>query len=358
MRQLSLVPDAHPRRRLPLYTNSAGKTWRACPQLYKYRYVDLVRPLYPSAEVAFGLLMHAALEAWWRAAKDGLEAQAWLEAAMSAITATEEDPFRQARAMALMFGYHLRWQDMTWDGERLEVLAVEVEYRAELINPETGHPSRTWDRGGKIDVLVRGVDTGRVWIVEHKSTGQAFGEGSPYRDALVLDSQISHYMVGARALGYDPAGCIYDVLARPDQRPRRALAPEAVKWTKPTATKPSRPYAGQVLVDESANDFYMRICADIGDKWEDYYARIHVVRIGNEERRSALNDWHTGVMIQTATRLGMFPQNPDACGRFGSRCSFLDVCKGEASIDDESRFRKAERAHEELSEETVCVAHS
>lgn len=387
--QLALLPNASPRRSLPLLTGSAMRKWRACPRLYRYEQIDLVRPVHESAAVDFGKLMHAALEAWWKSAKAARFEQCqacggsgnmwwneallhpadactacggtgnactatWLATATAVIwQATMDDPWRRARANALLLGYHLRWQDMTWDGEPLEVLGVEVEFRASLVNPETGWASKTWDRGGKIDCIVRGRVTGRVWILETKTTSEDFGPGTPYRDKLVLDPQISHYMVGARSLGYEPAGCIYDVLKRPEQKPLEATPIDKRKWTKGTKNNPAHLYLNQRTTDETVDEYYARICTDIAGHVEDWYARLHVVRIGDEERRSAANDWALGHMIhhaeyQLKQGVDMFYQNTDSCGRWSQRCAFLDVCTGLATLDD-SRFRRAERAHEELS---------
>jgi hypothetical protein len=35
--------------------------------------------------------------------------------------------------------------------------------------------------------------------------------------------------------------------------------------------------------------------------------------------------------------------------RYGQECPFFAVCSGAASLDDGTLYRKAERAHEELS---------
>ncbi len=351
MAQLALLPGSPATRRsLPLLTGSAMRTWRACSRLYRYWYVDLVRPRYMSEQVQFGSLMHTVLEAWWRAAKAQPAMPAfWLTAATAALwQATEGDPWRRARAAALLSGYHLRWQDMTWDGEPLEVVDVETEFRAPLLNPETGWESKTWNRAGKIDAIVRGRSTGRAWILEHKTTAEDFGPGTPYRDKLVLDPQISHYLVGARALGHEPAGCIYDVLRRPDQRPLKATPADKQRWTKGFNR---RLYAGQRAADETPEELQQRIALDISEGWDRYYARLQVVRIGDEERRSAANDWELGLMIRHAERLALFPQNPDACGRWGQRCPYLAVCTGLTDLED-PRFRRAERPHEELSAPT------
>ncbi len=50
-------------------------------------------------------------------------------------TPTASDAYELARATAIMVGYDCRWLPAM---ERLEVLYVEAEYRAPLVNPETG----------------------------------------------------------------------------------------------------------------------------------------------------------------------------------------------------------------------------
>jgi hypothetical protein len=308
--------------------------------------------------MAFGTLGHRGLEAWWLAAKAWPdEVSAWLDAALEAIRLGEQDPYKLAKAEALMMGYHYRWsEDMTWDGEPIEVVAVEAEYRAPLVNPETGCPSLTFQRGGKIDVIVRGTRSGRVWLAEHKTASEDFGPGSEYRRRLVLDPQISHYHVGGRALGYAVEGCIYDVLARPSLEPKKATPPDKLRWTKATAKEPARPYAGQRLTDETPDQYGVRVREAIADDPESYFARFMVVRLENEERASAANDWQTALMIRASERLGLWPQNPNACAMYNKTCAFFPVCSSEASLNDGTRYRRAERAHEELSLDVADAA--
>ena len=56
-------------------------------------------------------------------------------------------------------------------------------------------------------------------------------------------------------------------------------------------------------------------------------------------------------MIRMSENSGSFPRNPGACEKWGRFCEYFDVCSGTASIDDNSRFRTAEHAHEELVKE-------
>lgn len=127
--------------RLPLVTTSSMKTYRSCQRKYFFMYERRRRSLAESAALRFGTLIHKALERWWLTVS--------LDEAFAAM-AGESDPFELAKARELMRGYHARWMH-----EPLTVLAVESEFAAPLVNPETGKPSQTWELGGKIDALVR-----------------------------------------------------------------------------------------------------------------------------------------------------------------------------------------------------------
>lgn len=133
------------KKRLPLITTSSMKSYRSCPRKYFYAYELRRRPVETSDALRFGTLIHRGLEAWWKTAS--------LDAALAALDGGEStDPFERVRAECLMLGYHARWID-----EPFEVLAVEHEFRTELVNPDTGRASRTWERGGKMDAIARVV---------------------------------------------------------------------------------------------------------------------------------------------------------------------------------------------------------
>src|SRR5688572_7849557 len=95
-------------------TTSRLKAYRRCAREHHLSYDLGFRPVVEAEAVKFGSLMHRALEAWWKATANRLDA------ALAALAAaTESDPFDVARARALMKGYHARWID-----EPFEVLAV------------------------------------------------------------------------------------------------------------------------------------------------------------------------------------------------------------------------------------------
>lgn len=298
---------------LPLLTESRLRAYRRCPREEKLRYQEgLVTGR--SVALEFGSLIHGALERWWLGSLDDVEA--WL-------AEQQCDPYDVAKAWALMRGYDARYSE---DRERYEVIAVEAEFRAPLVNPLTGAESRTWQIAGKVDALVIERLNGRKFLVEHKSSSEAIEPGAPYWTRLRMDGQISCYFVGAASLGHDVDGCIYDVLGKPQQRPYQVSAKRAVA--------------------ETPEEYGERVYAAIAEDPARYYQRSTVVRLDQELRDWQLDTWQQAAQLRDAKRLGIAPRNPDQCVRFGSSCGFLPLCSGEASADT---YQRIEWKHPELT---------
>lgn len=318
---------------LPLLTVSRASAFRACPRYHHVAYNLGYRTVYEEDTLRFGKLVHLGLEAWWLTKS--------LDAALAAM-AGESDPFDLARAEVALMGYDERWRD-----EPLETLAVEIEFLTELRNPDTGAASRTFSLAGKIDAIARWGD--RVVVVEHKTSSEDVSPGSTYWRRLRLDAQVSTYLAGARSLGYDPASCLYDVLAKPGIRPLKATPFEARKYRK----KDGGLYEGQRENDESVDEFRARLLETIAENPERYYARGEVVRLEQEEADAAFDLWSTGRAIREAQVADRHPRNPGSCLRWGRECSLFDVCTGTASLDDTSRFKRLENVHAELTLQTT-----
>ena len=323
-------------KHLPVLTNSQMKMYRRCQKEAYLGYELGYRAVVEAEALRFGSLAHLGLEGWWLAAKSGADR---LEAALLAMVG-EADPFDLARAQEMLRGYHARWLD-----EPLEVIVVECEFRAPLINPESNAPSRTFQLGGKLDVIVRDLRDGRVYKAEHKTSSEDIGVGSSYWKRLTLDPQISTYYAGARELGFDVAGCIYDVLAKPGQRPLKATPEESRKYTKD-----GRLYANQRAVDETPEEYAARLREAIAEAPDKFYQRGVVVRLESEERDAAFDRWQIARAYRESQLAGRWPRNPDSCVRWNRECCFFPVCTGTASIEDPTLFRRAEKIHEELSD--------
>lgn len=318
-----------------LLTNSSAGAYRACQRLYQHRYELGYRPLGSARTLRFGSLIHLGLEVWWTGPDARLDRAL---AAIAAHTDAEVDAYDLARARVMLAGYDARWAD-----EPFEVVGVEVEFACALANPSTGRASRTFGLAGKMDALARDAE-GKLWIVEHKTSSENLTAGSEYWRRLQLDPQCSTYYEGARSLGHEPAGVLYDVLGKPGIRPAMATAPEARKYTKLGVI-----YATQRETDETPAEYEARLMAHVAERPDRYYARGIVVRLEEDERDAAHDRWQIAAGIRESRRAGRWPRNPDACSRYGRTCEFFDVCTRVASLDDPLRFERTERTHQELS---------
>lgn len=327
---------------LPLLTASRLKSARACQRQHKYRYLDGYVPVEDARPLRFGTLIHEALAAWW-----GAPAGERLDAATAALDDAQareagSDLFDLAAAHALIIGYDARWA-----GQEFETLAVEQEFRTALVNPTTGHPSRTWELGGKIDALARRPDGSSV-IVEHKTTVSDITPGSECWRRLRLDGQISLYFQGARSLGHDVQACVYDIIRKPTQRPFKATPPEARKYTKDGYM-----YKTQRDTDETPNQFFERLVEAIAEDPSAYYQRGDVVRLDAEMDDALFDVWQLGQQIRESVNVGRFPRNPDSCSLYGRTCAYFAACCGEASLDDPTLFRRVDDPHVELTTATA-----
>jgi hypothetical protein len=369
-------------RRLPILSNSEEKTWRACVRKHHYAYRLLARPIRKSKPMRFGTLIHHGLEKWWKTAGDLYEAIVYMRAKASA----ETDGYELAAAEALLIGYHARWVD-----ELYEPLAVERMFEAPLVHPVTGQVSQHFVHGGKIDFVAKHHPSGEIHLGEHKTSAEDIEMGSQYWQRLRLDTQVSKYFVGARALGFDVTKCLYDVLRRPGQEPRLATPIELRKYTKvkppPKPKAPKKPrkskkgeknallvtedglqvvdiapepapvpvevprlYANQRDTNETVEEFFDRVLADIRSRPSYYYARGFVNRLERDLREWELDTWKTALRIREGERDGHYPKNPDACSLYHRTCEYLPVCVGDAQIDDPYLYRRAGAKHEELEE--------
>ncbi len=306
---------------IQLMTTSRLKVARSCQRQHDMMFRQGYRPTETAGPRRFGSLFHAGLEALWHA---WLVGETWTDRDGAAALAGEADPFERAKAEELLRGYALRWADEPYD-----VLAVEQEFSVPMINPATGAPSRTWRLAGKIDAIIRDRRDGRVFIVEHKTSSEQITPGSEYWKRLRMDGQVSIYYAGARALGHDVAGCLYDVVGKPGIRPLKVNS--------------------RRTVDERPDEYRARLVEDIGKDPVGYYQRGEVVRLEAEMDEAMHDVWQMSRQIREAELAERFPRNPDACVQYGRTCDFFGVCTGEASLDNPALFTQSAVTHPELT---------
>lgn len=365
-----------------LYTASRLRVLRDCIQRHYYQYVLNIRTAStPQAE--FGTVLHAALEAYLVAWKEG-RLDYRLDAALAAIGRSTLGHLERSKLRVLVVAYHLRWGSEPWT-----VLAVEQEFRYELDDVLIG---------GKLDGLVRNNETGRTYVLEHKSTGADVTPGSPYWQKLTLDSQVSIYIDGASMLGHEIDGCIYDVIKRPEHELKSAtpadkrqytlgkgcskcggsaggkkgvvqgrghydvvFASEVKRnacegcsgtgWKLDDEGQPQAPrlYSNQRDTDETLDEFEDRLTTEIGERVDEFLIRNVVVRLDSELPRMREDLLASIALERVTSATKLYVRNVDACARYGGMCPFFAACSGTADIDDQILFPRAERSHPELA---------
>jgi hypothetical protein len=335
---------------LRVVTNSELKTFRRCQREHHISYGLGYRALEDAEALRFGNMFHTGREALWL--------RAGLEAAIAAAVAGAADEYEAAKVRVLLTGYEARW-----GGPPEDFVDAEVEFRAPLINPETGAASRTFVLGGKIDGLMLRR------FSELKTTSEDIGMGSVYWRRLTLDPQVSTYYAGAKALGHEVDSCLYDVVRKPALRPsavplvddmgvkivldangQRVRTKDGKKWRETSDT--AQGYVLQTRPETPA-EYEARLTEDVAANPDKYYQRGEVVRLEADEREAQQDAWQLTRSMREAELAGRYPRNPDSCMRYGRVCAYFDVCCGTAQLEDTSRFERVENVHQELSVEAA-----
>ena len=350
---------------IQLLTNSRRNSFGTCHRKHYFEYELGRRPITDAESLRFGSLAHAGLELWFLSLWRGADVA--LSEAMAAIEANapkeKADSYAIATARAMLECYSERW-----GGDDVEVLAVEQHFEIPLVNPDTNGQSRTFRLSGKIDAIVR--VSGKVLILEHKTCSEDIGPDSRYWTKLAIDGQVSGYYMGAKALGYDVAGCLYDVLRKPSIRPgaiplvdedgvkivldangQRVHTKDGKKWRETGDTA-----QGYVLQTrpETPDEWYARLRADIAEQPDRYFRRLDVPRLDADLVEYLGDMWAVGREIAEAQNTKRWPKNPRSCDVY-SGCPYFEVCAGRESIDNPHVFQDVD-IHRELTTTTETAA--
>lgn len=345
-----------------LLTKSRMGAARACRRLHFLAYELGFRPVHEEEVLFFGTIMHKALEPWWKGWQ--LDDDTRLGVALAAL-ARVDDLYLRAKAEVMMTAYHFRWKDEPYD-----VISVEQTFRAPLRNPATGATSHTWDLGGALDVLLLDRRTNEKCFMEHKTSGEDIQPGSDYWKRLRMDTQVSVYFEGARALGHDVTKCVYDILGKPAQKPslvpvldddgvkivldaegNRVRTKDGKKWRESASSADG--YMLQTR-PETPEEYRARLTEVISADPNRFLVRGEVVRLEQEMIDAQTDTWQLGQELREARLQKRHPRNPDACVRVGlGTCPFFAVCSGEASLDDPTRYHRIADVHPELSRPEV-----
>jgi hypothetical protein len=344
-----------------ILTHSRMACAKQCLRKHLFRYgLGLRSTADDSRALRVGRAIHLGLEA----AERGLDRDAAIATATAgyvtvpAWAVEDEQQFDWAVerevVARLLAGYLWRWSE-----DRIETVAAELPFLLPIVNPETGATTPTFQVGGKIDGIVRLAD-GRLMVRETKTTGQDIGLDSDYWRQLRLDSQISLYLLAARAIGHEVEGVIYDVIRKPTIRPRkltkadlRALVLTGKYHEEAVALDPAATSDLTRLPDRETPEMYgARLLDDITERPDHYYARVEIPRLESDLEEFRQELWDQQKTLREHERTGRWYRNTASCVTVYGRCSYFDICANalDPSVDVPAGFEVLPFVHPELVE--------
>lgn len=346
--RLPVLPDEG------LLTHSSESAFKTCPRKYFLTYKLRLRPAHDSEPLRIGAMVHHGLEII-KKGRDVAAAELSIRAAYAiADRPAYLDPFdfevEQETVVALVKGYHHRWQNQNI----VKYIQVEIPFSIAIVNPATGRETPSFRSAGKIDGIGELPD-GKLCIVEHKTTSDDLSLDGDYWKRLMLDAQISRYFLAARALGFNVQAIIYDVIRKPNIRPKKLSNPD-----RALATSKGH-YFGLPLTEicperESPVMYGARLLADTIERPDFYFARNEIARLEQDLDEYRAEQWTIQRTIREAELnqrqwgAAAWPRSTGAC-TMPYRCQFLDICRGMKGDPNEQTpegFRVAERLHPEL----------
>ena len=255
-----------------------------------------------------------------------------------------------AKCRALIVGYTERWSDNPYTP-----LEIEQTTTAPLTNPTTNRDSRTFSLAGKIDVV--GEYSGRRVLIDHKTTSLDIATpDSPFWRQLVVEGQVSHYMLLKWLNGEKIDYAVWDVMRKPQTSPKKlskadmkAVASLGEYCDRKVSVGNPTQWDGRETLDM----YEARLTRDCTkERPEHYFQRRTIPRLDKQLIDYAHDVWQHGKDLlhsrNTTERTNRPPpMNSGACMLYGSPCKFLGICSG-CDTPDSDRWQRKGWIHNEL----------
>lgn len=395
-----------------LFTNSMLGAWRTCKAKYRWSYIEELAPLKVSRPLRYGDLVHLLLQHMYLGVE--LEdlwpiAETWVTEKVDQVVTTLQES-RWANVLApeevirlpleteaeargifdevkgIVTHYHST--QYAEDKDKLEPLLVERRFEVPFVD-RYDRRHKTWRYSGKWDLIARYRDSGRILIIDHKTT-----INQPQNEAMNfnLSTQPVAYSYAGLYLATLPMKSDLAKVTLADEGLRRqaekAIEPDAPFWPKDipppdgfavnvirkkvpkkppllkSKTKDGKPRISKAQGVDTTHELYLEAILENGlnpDDYQDVLDRLEKrgdvfhyreeLAVGPEELRRWVEE--TRIELENIQRAERDPANhctrtSGACNVF-SLCPYHPLCWG-----DEQAARGAFRhrpAHAELAEQ-------
>jgi len=363
-------------------TNSMNQCCNKCKRKLFLFYVCGYRRVRDSAPIRIGSAVHYGLDLYKKNRINGVKvpdgrilcipdpSEGVIDAVMQKYNEHEPDEqyrrdweIERVTIAAMLSGYFWRWGVRDND---IKYIESEGRFEQDIVNPATGKKSRLARVAGVRDGIVD--CDGILKLLEHKTTSKDIDPDSDYWKHLLIDGQISLYMLSARNDEYDIQEILYDVLRKPTIKPTRIpiLDADSLKqvYNNETGERELNKNGSvkqsvadkdtQYLLtrDETPDEYGQRITEDMGKRPDFYFARREIPRLEDEIIEYQYELWQMAHIINDCKKYNRYPRNTDACIGIGT-CEYFDACTGGYDINSgipPKGFIKVDNIHAELEQ--------
>jgi hypothetical protein len=369
-------------------------TFKACPQRYYMRYVLGLKPIEETESQRYGTSWHKILEIVnllpGNKCPDcdlekkqvipncslcngtGLATVGGMDAVMAYLDAVYANPPisktpEEAQVEKIILLYSLIGYNWYYQADQLgnyEVVAQELEFTIPLKSPESKRSLPNVVLQGRIDKILKDINSGKLFVKEHKSTGSSVDPDSNYWKHLTLDTQTLLYPMAAKSLGFENCGVLYDVWHRPGIQPCKLTQADTKTFLETgeycgqkfeveieDSSGPPNPgeyehckvngvvanlepgkKEGTFAIKETPEMFGARLLQDITERPEFYFRTQEIARTDADLERFEVELFNLYQTIRAMDKNNAWWCNEHQC-EATFKCPFLDICYNHIKVD-------------------------
>ena len=317
-----------------LLTQSALKMYQSCPRKFDYRQQQKLIPLEQADALRFGGRFHDVIEQ----RNDGKD----LKACIFSLEETYADRnFDESGKMINEF-CHLVGMTMAYfkqypkEQETFTFEKVEEKIESPLINPDSGHPSRSFNFGGKCDGII--IEDGVRKLYELKTSSKI--DRAYIEKVSTFDTQLALY---SKHLGLSE--CCYDVIKKPTIKRKKSIKiyDEVQEFKKDGEPKKNKTKTLKGEREETEAEYIERINDWYAIDTEDKLCRIPLTVSDGDKTRAMKTLWNVSQKILQDRREKFFFQNSGACEKWNRFCDYHALCaSNDSEIIKQNQFKTKE----------------
>lgn len=319
-------------------TYSMWSRFRNCRKACEWRYFKELVPLERNKNLAFGSVIHDALEIW-HGHRDLVRVLEHLDGAYRERALDEKQLADWHLATAMMTAYAKHYP-----AEEFKVIALEKTFEGPIINPITGAASRSFSLAGKVDGIIK--QDGLYYLLEHKTAAQI---DAGYLERLWTDFQIILYAwYLEQTMGIYISGVIYNVLVK--AKLRQSKGETEVEFETRRAGLIAKSKTGKSSakrkMPETDEAFQARLMTKYQEPGMFHREMLYISRDQFKELQAEL--WELSQAMLDARRKDFFYRNTSNCFQFNRPCAYFQLCRsGDNPNVIENHYQRV-APHEEL----------